>query len=230
MKSPILTYQTNKSNSAKIRGEFNREFKDIYYNGSKRSEKDELGNTNEEKEVLQLGKFIPGKIYTFDYTPLYPDVLSFYDRRPLILVNNVFRAQTTQNDIVTGINLNFLPEFVRAQTLDTFWQNFKSEIEQSERKAEMGAINLAINRIISFFRDWTAVLKVYNGASGLGYQYAYRNYAIQQIKELRYVEYQHWEMVPFLKPEDFIGASIAEVHSKYWSSQKTLNDKKSGKR
>jgi hypothetical protein len=230
MESPILTYQQNKANSAKIRGEFNRLFNDIYYNGSKRSEKNDLGNTNEEKEVLQLGKFIPGKIYTFDYTPLYPDVLAFYDRRPLIFVNTVFRAQTTQNDIVTGINLNFLPELARAQTLDTFWKNFKSEIQQSEKRAEEGAINLAINRIISFFRNWTNVLKVYNGSSGLGYQYAYRNYAIQQIKNLRYVEYQHWEAVPFLAPEKFIGASIAEVHSKYWSSQKTLNEKKSGKR
>lgn len=225
MDSPLITYNKNKANASSKRPEFNREFEKLYTNSSPGAYKDGLGETNEESAVLALGKFIPGKIYTFDYDPIYKDILSYYDRKPVIFVNNIFRAETTGNDIVTGVNLNFLPEIARAQALEIFWQNFKAEIQKSEESAENGKINLAINKILGFFKDWVSVLKVYNGGGGLGYQYAYRNYAISNIKGLRYIEYNHWEMIPFLSPQFFNGTSAEEIHKMYWTQQVNLNKK-----
>lgn len=223
MKSPLATYNENKSKAGIIRGEFNKSFKNIYISGSEK--KDGLGDIDEEKAILANGKFIPGKIYMFDYDPLYKDVLTYFDRKPIIFVHKVFKAEGTNNDIVTGVNLNFLPEEARIQALETFYQNFKSDITKSVEMAEEGKINMAINRIISFFNDWVNVLKVYNGSGGLGYQYAYRNYIIAKIKDLKYIEYNHWEMLPFLNPNFFTGLSVEEVHASYWTQQAILNKK-----
>jgi hypothetical protein len=225
MESPFNTYTKNKMNAALVRPRFNSEFNDLYINGSPGVNKDGLGETNEESAILSLGKFIPGKIYTFDYDPIYKDILSYYDRKPLIFVNNTFKAESTGNDIVTGVNLNFLPELARAQALDVFWQNFKADVQKSEDMAADNKINLSINKIIGFFKDWISVLKVYNGSGGLGYQYAYRNYAISQIRGIRYIEYNHWEMVPFLTPQFFNGSSVEEIHKMYWTQQAILNKK-----
>lgn len=229
MEFPLFTYSQNKANSSVKRDEFNREFRDIYYTGKPGTQKDGLGDTDEEQVILNLGKFIPGKIYMFDYDPLYPDALSYYDRKPLIFVNDVYKAEGTKNDIVSGINLHFLPEIARAQTLGSFSGIFKKEINLSEKKAEENKIFLSLNRVISFFKNWKTVLSVYNGAAGLGYQFAYRNYAIKQMKNVRYIEYQHWEMIPFLKPEIFVGAGIEQIYTEYWNSKKTLKSKKSRK-
>ena len=124
MDSPKLTYQKNKMNAAVLRKEYNTVFNDIYVSGTR--EKTGLGETDEEEKIKQLGKFIPGKIYTYEYNPLYKDVLSFYDTRPIIFVNDVIKA-STGNDIVRGINLNFIPEEIRVATLEEFYKVFIKE-------------------------------------------------------------------------------------------------------
>ena len=224
MERPILTYNENKKNASILRKEFNSTFNDLYLKGDPMKPKEGLGVFNEEGAIISFGKFIPGKIYTFDYDPIYKDTLSYYDKRPLIFVHDVYKA-STGNNIVAGVNLNFLPEEARIHALDLFWQNFKEDIQKSEDMAENNKIYLAINKIVSFFKEWVKVLKVYNGGGSLGYQYAYRNYAISHIKNLRYIEYNHWEMIPFLNPNFFNGASVQEVYKSYWAQQMALNKK-----
>ena len=224
MERPIFTYTENKKNASVLRKEFNLEFDNLYLKGDPLKLKEGLGVFNEEAAIISLGKFIPGKIYTFDYDPINKDVLSYYDKRPLIFVHSTYKAGTG-NDIVTGVNLNFLPEEARIHALDLFWQNFSNDIQKSEDKAENNKIYLALNKIVSFFKNWVSVLKVYNGGGGLGYQYAYRNYAVSHIKNPRYIEYNHWEMIPFLNPKFFNGASVQEVYKLYWTQQMALNKK-----
>ena len=219
MESPKSSYSKNLRNAATLRKQFTTDFTDIYVTGTR--EKGGLGETNEEEIVKSLGKFIPGKIYTFMYDPLYKNALDWYDTRPVILVNDTFKAKTG-NFIVTGINLNFLPEKVKVATLQQFYELFESNINKSEDQAWNGKINLAINAIVSFFRDWFNVLSAFNNGGGVGYQFAYRNYIVDRIKDPRYMEYQHWEMVPFLNPQELVGASVDKIHSTYWDNEGEL--------
>lgn len=219
MESPKRAYTNNQKKAGTLRKEFTSTFSDIYISGTR--EKGGLEDPNEEEKIKQLGKFIPGKIYTFQYDPLYKNVLDWYDLRPVILVNNTFKAKTG-NFIVTGINLNFLPERVRVATLQQFYELFENDINQSEQMAWSGKINLAVNKIVSFFRDWFNVLSAFNDNANVGYQFAYRNYIVDRIKDPRYMEYQHWEMIPFLNPEEIVGASIEQIYTTYWDNQARL--------
>jgi hypothetical protein len=219
MISPKKSYIANLPSAATLRKEYKTRFQDIYVNKS--ITKTGLGDTDEEDAILGLGKFIPGKIYTYEYDPLYKDVLSYYDKRPIILVNEVYKAKNG-NDIVRGINLNFLPEEIRVATLQQFFKTFEGEITKSEEAAFKGTIFQGVGKIISFFRDWVQVLSMFGSSAGVGYQFAYRSYIIDRIKNLRYVEYQHWEMIPFLNPEEITGAGVSQIYLEYWKVQGAL--------
>jgi hypothetical protein len=95
----------------------------------------------------------------------------------------------------------------------------------------MGKVNLNVSKIFSFFKNWLSVMSVFNDGAGVGFQFAYRTYIMSRIKNPRYVEYQHWEMLPFLNPSEIQGASIAEIYTTYWDSVPTLikGDKKKNK-
>lgn len=213
MDRPIHSYNDNLK-ILNIREEMTRRFNDLYVL-NKRKKTDFL-ETNEEKSVIRLGKFIPGKIYTFFYDPLTKDKLSYYDIRPIILCNKVFTAKKTDNYIVSGINLNFLPEKVRVKLLDSFYEEFEDEINKSYDMGGEGRVNVNVREIIEFFDDWQEVLKYFGIAKGIGYQFAYRNYIIKRIELLRYVEYQHWEMIPLLKTENIIGETPEKIYTLYW--------------
>lgn len=215
MKRPRIAYKENSRDSARLRKSYTKDFSDIYINGSRK--KDGLGESNEEKLVLGTGKFIPGKIYTFEYDPLYKNVLDYYDRRPIILCNGTYSAGTG-NEILQGINLNFLPEKAKVETLDIFYKSFESTIKQSYNAAHSEKVFLNVSKIVSFFTEWLSVLKIFGDTGGAGYEFAYRNYIISRVKNLRYVEYDHWEMIPFLNPQEITGASISDIYNTYWKT------------
>ena len=214
MKRPIIAYKDNLKSST-LRKDYQKIFNDIYISGTRG--KGGLGEANEEDIVLGTGKFIPGKIYTYEYDPLYKNELDYFDRRPIILCNGSYSAGTG-NEILQGINLNFLPEKARVQTLDVFYKSFESTIKQSYQSAHHQKVFLNISKIVSFFSEWLNVLKVFGDNGGVGYEFAYRNYIISRIKNLRYVEYDHWEMIPFLNPKEITGASIADIYTTYWKT------------
>ena len=217
MQNPRITYKNNLKRSSQISKTFNNDFKDIYIFG--RKEKGGLNQFNEEEHIKDLGKFIPGKIYTYRYDPLYKDVLDWYDTRPIIMVQGTYFAKGTNNWILQGINFNFLPPEATALTLEKFWENFRSEIEKSEIYASNDMIFKAINKILFFFSRWKDVLKVFDSGSGVDYSFAYRNYIIDRIQDLRYVEYNHWEMLPFLQPKEIIGESLTNIYKLYNESR-----------
>ena len=219
MISPKKSYIENLPSAGTLRKEYKTKFQDIYVNKS--MTKTGLGDTDEEDAILGMGKFIPGKIYTYEYDPLYKDSLSYYDKRPIILVNEVYKAKNG-NNIVRGINLNFLPEEIKVATLQQFYKTFEGEIKKSEEAAYGGGIFMGIGKIVSFFRDWVQVLSMFGASAGVGYQFAYRSYIIDRVKNLRYMEYQHWEMIPFLNPEEINGASVSTIYKEYWSTQSDL--------
>lgn len=216
MERPLDTYKEN-SKSNNLKKQLNKKFIDFYII-NKRSKKDFL-ETDEESSLLKLNKFVPGKIYSFVYDPLYKNKLDYFDTRPLLFCNTTFTAGTS-NNIVSGINLNFLPEQAKIRLLDSFYMLFEKELKISYLDAYENKTNLNIQKIFNFFEKWKEILQYFVNTHGIGYQYAYRNYIIDRIQTVRYVEYQHWETIPFILPEEIIGSSIAEIYSTYWKTLK----------
>lgn len=217
MRRPRIAYSDNLKNAAQYRKRVFKDFNDIYIKQDRN--KTGLGESDEEKVVLETGKFIPGKLYTYDYDPLYKDVLDYYDRRPIIMCQGTFFAEGTGNNILQGINFNFLPITAKVQTLDVFYKIFESEIKSSYHDAHRGSLFLNINRVISFFTEWNKMISVFDDGGDVGYQFAHRHYIISRIQNLRYIEYDHWEWIPFLNVEDITGVSLPEIYNLYWQSR-----------
>ncbi|MCK9575598.1 MAG: hypothetical protein WC979_01175 [Candidatus Pacearchaeota archaeon] len=162
--------------------------------------------------------FIPGKIYTFQYTPLYKDRLDYYDTRPIILCHDVYRAKGTGNDIVVGVNLNFLPEKVKVGTLQLFYEKFSADINAGEKAANTKSIFLA-TKLITALRNWLETIKIFEHAN-IHYGFAYRQYIRSRIKLSSLVEYDDWNDIPFIKAQDIMGKDLNEIYNEYYAISK----------
>jgi hypothetical protein len=221
MESPKQQYQENMRKRPKIKQEAYPYFLDKYI-------KDPYADngfldTTERLSAKTLRQFIPGKIYTFRYDPVYKDILAYYDKQPIILVCGQWIAETTGNQIVTGINLNFLPEIERVNTLEYYYQSVKADLDKAYKESEKNNQVSFIKRALIVLQDITQMFNVFGKAGKIGYQYAMRNYIIGgNMQKVSLVEYDDWQYIPFIQTKDIVGASLGEIHKAYLDSKNQL--------
>jgi hypothetical protein len=226
MESPKETYKNN-AGDAKIRKSAYTSFFDKYV---KKDKDAYFLNLNEGNKIsnTEKGFFIPGRIYTFQYDPLYKDSLSYYDKRPIIMVHEVYLHPTTKNELIVGINLNFLPETVRVTVLEYYYDKFKEDIAKSEDAFWSGEFIAASRKVMQFFKDWLTQLKIFE-TKGLSFSFAYRQYIKKNMKNATLIEYDDWHMIPFIQPKDIMGKGLGEIYNEYDKSL-SANLKKEAKR
>jgi hypothetical protein len=214
MESPKAVYEKNRSKTS-FRKDAYPFFNDKYFKDPNKAGFF-LFDTNEREQVSKQKLFLPGRIYTFQYNPLYKDKLDYYDKRPIIFVHGVMTSKTG-NQILVGINLNFLPEKVRVTVLEYFYQQFKGDYKKSDEVVGKIAI---IQKAIQFLKNWLLTLKVFNDQAKVGYQFAFRNYIIssQRMKGLTMIENTDWEFIPFLQTKDVVGVGIDKIYQDYYDS------------
>lgn len=211
MQRPKTSYDKNNSKSG-YRKEAYPYFNDKYFKDP-RNPGFFLLDTNEREQVNKQKLWLPGRIYTFQYDPLYKDSLSYYDKRPIIFVHGVTTSKSG-NKILVGINLNFLPEKVRVTVLDYFYEQFK--VDYTKSNDILGKIAI-IQRAIQFLKNWLGMQKIFDDQAKVGYQFAFRNYIISptRMKGVTLVENDDWEYIPFLETKDIVGKGLNEIYSEY---------------
>jgi len=164
-------------------------------------------------------KFIPGRFYTFWYNPLYKNILDYYDRRPLMLMHRQFTAESTKNEIIGGLNFNFLPERVKLTIIkyyyDTFKDEFESEIDNYYENDKEFMIKT--DNFISLVTDWLKHKQLF-ADKNVNLSFAYRSYIIDRIKNVAFIEYDDWNMIPLLKSDYMVGASYSKIITDYYNS------------
>lgn len=224
MESPAKAYQKNKEKPGMSRDAyqyfFNKYFKDPFHDTG-------LFDTNERMQAKNIKLFIPGKIYTFQYNPITKDVLDYYDRRPIILVCGQWVAESTGNTIVTGINLNFLPEVARVNTLEYYYQSVKDDLDVAYKQTEKTGQVTFIKRALAVLQDVVKLVNVFNKSGQIGYQFAMRNYIVSSatMRQNVLVEYDDWEWIPFVQTRDVVGKSLGEIYREYLSEKNALAKK-----
>ena len=220
MESPAVQYQKNLKNS-KMKLEAYPYFQDKYIinpmvdNG--------FLDTTERITAKTILQFIPGKIYTFRYDPVYKDMLAYYDQQPIILVCGQWTAETTGNQIVTGINLNFLPEIERVNTLEYYYQAVKGDINNANKETSKNNQVSFIKTSLIVLQDIVQMFNIFSKAGKIGYQYAMRNYIVgTNQKKVTLVEYDDWQYIPFIQTKDIVGASLGEIHAAYNNNKNAL--------
>lgn len=223
MESPKLSYQKNGSKTSFRKDAF------VYFNDKYFKDPNKAGfflfDTNEREQVNKQKLWLPGRIYTFQYNPLYKDVLDYYDKRPIVFVHGVMNS-SNGNKILVGINLNFLPEKVRVTVLEYFYNTFKSDYDKSGEI--VGKISI-IQRAIQFLKNWLGIQKVFQTQAKVGYQFAFRNYIIspERMRGVTMIENNDWEYIPFIETKEIVGKSLNEIYSDYKDSlNKNINEKK----
>ena len=166
-----------------------------------------------------ISKIVPGKIYTYMYDPKYKDVLSFYDTRPIIFAEKIELNKNTNNVILSGINFNFIPPIYKVAMLSKFYELFKVEIEKDESNLWEDKF-IIIGRIIAFLKHWLSKKLLINSNPNLNFGFANRNYIITRIKNLRVIDYDDWELIPFLISREIIGKTLPEIYTEYYQSLK----------
>jgi len=224
MKSPAKAYQDNKRSNPKMASEAYPYFLDKYFKNPYQ-DKGFLDST-ERLQAKNLKQFIPGKIYTFQYDPLHKDILDYYDKRPIILVCGQWVAESTGNTIVTGINLNFLPEIAKVNTLEYYYQSVKNDLDKAYTlTTEKNQISF-VKRALIVLQDLVQTFNIFNKSGQIGYQFAMRNYIVSdRIKQPVVVEYDDWEWIPFLSTKDIVGKSLGEIQREYMQQKNVLAKK-----
>lgn len=174
--------------------------------------------------------WVPGRCYTYEYDPLYKDALDFYDKRPIIFCLKTYHCENTGNDLVVGLNLNFLPPQIRVTVLEFYWNSFKKEIETAEKSYWEDKIFYTVSKIIEFLKDWVLQVKIFTQRNQ-NLNFAFRQYIQTRIKNPVLIEYNDWsELLPFLNSKDIEGLGLPEIYNKYFESLDKLKNKKKEKR
>jgi hypothetical protein len=224
MISPAVAYQKNMKERPDMRKDaykyfFEKYFKDPFVDKG-------FLDTIERIKGKSIRQFIPGKVYTFRYDPVYKDLLDYYDKRPIILCCGEWIAESTGNRIVTGINFNFLPEIARVNTLEYYYRSVKGDLDQAYKiTSETDHVSF-IKRALIVLQDIVQSFNIFNKTGQIGYQFAMRNYIVgEHMSQNVIVEYDDWEWIPFVQTKDVVGKPLGQIYKEYLLERKALAKK-----
>lgn len=150
----------------------------------------------------------PSMIYTFKYNSEHVDKEGKYEFRdyvPVIFCTNV------DNEYVYGINFNLLPNDVRGRLLDVIAKSNPDFYSYGIYNEGLQLSNSLMQNLMDETRR-KDLLKVFDGLCGVPVSKAYRRYKKVAIENIRLVEYDVWQYVPYLVFTDAIrGANLAVV-------------------
>jgi hypothetical protein len=182
----------------------------------------EIESTDQESLLVSRngGYPIPGMIYTFIYGQPDQVELKFGSKNFIDVVPIVFCINNDRGSF-KGINLNMLPNDVRLDFLDSFYNTFddffKKEVELLSQNEK-----LALNkRFIEYAKSGKGqnMIRLFNQKNGANFNYGYRSYKIEKVKRLRMIEYNEWLYIPFLNPaEAFRQLNQSQIHKLYYRS------------
>ena len=172
-------------------------------------------------KARKLKFFIPGRIYTFAYNPHGQDILDFFDKRPMVFIIGQFISSTTGYNIVQVINLNFLPEQVRALFLDTMINTFGKAYEEADQMSDKDQIALmrSINTMVT---NWYFMTGIFDKKAKIGLQFATRNYDLARMIQPVLIEIEDFSMIPYFIPKEFVGKSPAFIYQLYLKSKNNI--------
>jgi hypothetical protein len=155
-------------------------------------------------ESKLVGRIIPSMIYTFIYDTtkekqVEGDIV-FGDNFPIVLCCNIKNTTRVINDkkvngiVITGINLNFLPNEQRAVVLDSIYKTFLSFYENVYK--DVFSNKESINKALSTFVADKNFVKNIQTISKIDVSKCVRSYDISFAKNIRLIEYNLWKYIP----------------------------------
>ena len=73
------------------------------------------------------------------------------------------------------------------------------------------------DNFISLVTDWLKHKQLF-ADKNVNLSFAYRSYIIDRIKNVSFIEYDDWNMIPLLKSDYMVGASYSKIITDYYNS------------
>lgn len=184
----------------------------------------EINSTDQESLLIKLngGYPVPGCIYTFIYKEKDNEVIvkdgkkekKFIDYIPIVFCTSI------DKNMIKGINLNILPEMERVKFFESYYNLYKDFFKDIEDLTENN--KLALNkRYISLATSAKGkeIIPLLSAISGSNFNYGFRSYNVNKIKQLRMIEYTEWEYIPYYAPINaFKLLNMKLIHNLYYKS------------
>jgi len=173
-----------------------------------------LGDSKNMAIVKTNQRFLPGKIYLFEYEdPITIDRMPWFDAEPIVLS----LGQDGPTDI--GINLNLFPSREREIIVEKIFNTFQGKIESATRGnynenalRQQPLAQCEYSRIINMMRRY-----------GVGY--GIRRYVPNLKSNQGVIAYEKWVDATLFEGGNIQGAGIGQVHAgfrKYIKSKKLI--------
>lgn len=183
----------------------------------------DVESTNQEAIILKLGVAFPGMIYTFinindknlaQLTNMNSGkVLEFHDYTPILFCTSYNPIQK----MIKGLNLNMLPNEERLKFLQAFWEHYKTFFERIEEKTEYQKEALNKKYIVAtIIGQNPAIFKRFNDKYNALFNFAYRSYKLENLRDYRMIEYEEWRYIPFYNAKSsFKKIGMAKLYQMY---------------
>ena len=149
------------------------------------------------REVIKTReRFLIGKIYSFDYTPITED-LPWYDMSPVVF------ALDSKNNNDLGVNLNLLPTKFKEEMLDKIHSALV--FGASGDASREGPLRITYDGMKLFLERY-------------GFGFAIRQYIPSRKRNQATVSYQSWPKIALCDFASLNGASYADIvrlHAQY---------------
>ena len=171
-----------------------------------------LGDSSNMAIVKTNQRFLPGKIYIFDYEePITEAKMPWWDAAPVVLS----LGQDAGTDI--GLNLNLFPSTEREIIIEKIFNTFQGKIESATRGnynenalRQLPLAQCEYNRIINMMRRY-----------GIGY--GVRRYLPNIKANQGVIAYEKWVDITLVEGGNIQGAGIGQVHAGFRKYIKSKN-------
>jgi len=123
--------------------------------------------------------------------------------------------------IFKGINFNALPNLERVKFLEQYYQMYEEFFKNLEDSTEND--KLALNKKYLNYASTPKgqdIINMFSKAANANFNYAFRSYSMQKVKQLRMVEYSEWNYIPFYDPKNaFKKMNQKQIHDLYWRTR-----------
>lgn len=176
--------------------------------------------------VRKYHRFIPGNIYTFEYSPVTRASLDFFDRRPVVLSLRTWMPKGTTNQIEQCLNLNLLPPKVRVQCLESIYRMYSGIVDSNYRSLSKDVYS-GIKPLFPSDPEvmWKLLTAILENVRKINFHFAIRNYYFRQMKGPKIIEFSDWGAVCHLETKDLVGVSLPKVYSMYWEQWRERSNK-----
>ncbi len=158
-----------------------------------------------QRDPFDPGKFLPGKVYSFEYLDKLDEKKKFVNKRPVVFFTEFDNYQRKQ--VFKGIDLILMPPQVRIGFFVRIQSIYSGPIESNLKKVENGDIS-SQSPLQTDYKTLDTVI------TGINWKNAYRAWDVSKVGDVQEISFEDWTKIVNLHTRSIEGTPIEEIYKK----------------